>query len=128
MLARVTTTTLLESLMPAVTPGGSDGQLQFNNNGTFGGTLPNLDASDGTLKVTADLVVFKWSDNTSALTMADAIKRITVPSDLYVGDKILISNYTGSVSTAGSIVAKVPVYDGSSGAIIGYLPVYDDIT
>jgi hypothetical protein len=68
----------------------------------------------------------RWQDSSSTTVAKVHANGDLTAQSIIVSNKLCVTN-TSNASTLGSVIKKMPVYDGS-GTLLGYLPVYDSIT
>jgi len=136
MLSRVSNASLLEALeMSATPPGGSNHQIQFNNNGTFGGiTGTSNDLGGGVVGLPAARVP-KLEVNTLAQINSFDVGgehgiSVSANGSPSVIGPIVCQPFlrdTGAGSSLGSVIGWATAYD-VAGTAIGKFPIYDNIT
>lgn len=136
MKARVSSSALLEALtMASTAPGGANHQIQFNDNGTFGGiTGTSNDAGGGEVGIPAvranslnfgDLIFLS-----AVISATQNVVLVGQPGFPFAIAPIVCQPWTrdvGAGTTLGTVTGWVKAYD-MYGTYLGKCPVYDDIT
>lgn len=136
MISRITDTALLGAItMPAVTPGGSDQQLQYNENGTFGGVPnSNMTLSSGCIRMPASRFPSLQVNTLAQINSVDiaaehGLSVSAAGSPGVIGPMVCqpFIRDTGAGTSLGSVVNWAAAY-AADGTYLGKFPIYDNIT